>query len=262
MHRFERFAQDFSFHIAISESDRNRVYATRYEVYCREFHYAMGEDRANGLEKDAYDDHALLCFIEHKQSGLTAGCLRLLMPLAEAPAPLDRLQIENHFGASLNHPTLHPAKLPRERICELSRMAIPRHFRCHGSAQKSAPGHNAPPFSAEDAHTFPLINLGLFLAATALVGLAERHHVFMFMVPQFPRLAARYGFRFSQVGELLDFHGQRAAFHIDYRPTLLTMHPGLSALYGHIQRELAAQYEAVSANPPRWLAPSRRLCRE
>ncbi|WP_106476685.1 PEP-CTERM/exosortase system-associated acyltransferase [Phytohalomonas tamaricis] len=260
MNHFERFADDFSFRIAISEQDRNRIYATRHEVYCQEFNYDMGEDKVRQLEKDIYDDAALLCFIEHKRSGMTAGCLRLLMPLDGQPAPLGKLQLENHFGASLNHPLLHPAKLPRDRICELSRMAIPRYFRCHGNMSKTALDRDVLLFSDDDARSFPLINLGLFLAATALVGLAERYHVFMFMVPQFPRLAARYGFTFSRVGEMLDFHGRRAAFHIDYRHTVPNMHANLSRLYHHIQQELAAQYDDVIANPPLWLAKPSTPC--
>nr|WP_239031569.1 MULTISPECIES: PEP-CTERM/exosortase system-associated acyltransferase [unclassified Modicisalibacter] len=238
-----QFEAAFAFRLATTPEARDRAYALRHSVFRRELDYQMSEDPAKRLEHDDYDRASLIVLLEHRASGLAAGCMRLVHPLEGASATLARLPLEVHCRDSLTHPELHPERLPRGQICEISRLAVPHYFR----RQPSGDAPPTPPdsdyrFSADERRTFPLIGVGLFLAATALVGLSGHYHVFAMMQNRLPRLLAIYGLRFTCVGEPTVFHGQRRAFYIDQREAVASLQPSLHELYRHIEGELASQY--------------------
>lgn len=241
----DHFSASFRFRLATTAEARNRAYALRHSVFRRELDYQMREDPLQQLESDEYDDKALIVLLEHPASGLAAGSMRLVYPCESAALSLHQLPLETHCLPSLTHPTLHPGKLPRERICEISRLAVPHYFR-RRSPRESQPANAPAPtdyvFSETDRQTFPLIGVGLFLAATALVGLSGHYHVFAMMQAHLPRLLAIYGLRFTCVGEPIVFHGKRRAFYVDQRQAVIDMQPGLRGLYRHIEGELARQY--------------------
>ncbi|MDW5377663.1 PEP-CTERM/exosortase system-associated acyltransferase [Halomonas sp. HP20-15] len=243
----DHFSASFRFCLATTFEARNRAYALRHSVFRRELDYQMSEDPLQQLESDEYDEKSLIVLLEHPASGLAAGSMRLVYPCESAAQPLRQLPLEAHCLSSLTHPSLHPGKLPRERICEISRLAVPHYFR-RRSPRESGPVSEPPPtdyaFSETDRATFPLIGVGLFLAATALVGLSGHHHVFAMMQERLPRLLAIYGLRFTCVGEPIVFHGKRRAFYIDQRQAVVDMQPGLRDLYRHIETELAGQYRS------------------
>ncbi len=242
----DHFSASFRFRLATTHEARNRAYALRHSVFRRELDYRMREDPLQQLESDEYDDTALIVLLEHPASGLAAGSMRLVYPSESSVLPLGQLPLEAHCLPSLTHPTLHPGKLPRERICEISRLAVPHYFR-RRAPRESGSDHSPVdyPFSEIDRATFPLIGVGLCLAATALVGLAGYHHVFAMMQTRLPRLLAIHGLRFTCVGEPIVFHGKRRAFYIDQRQAVFDMQPGLRGLYRRIEDELAEQYHSA-----------------
>lgn len=239
----DHFSANFRFRLATTAEDRNRAYALRHSVFRRELAYQMREDPLQQLESDEYDEKSLIVLLEHPASGLAAGSMRLVYPCDSASPLLRQLPLEAHCLPSLTHPALHPGRLPRERICEISRLAVPHYFRRRSPRE---PEHEPPPtdypFSEADRATFPLIGVGLFLAATALVGLSGHYHVFAMMQARLPRLLAIYGLRFTCVGEPIVFHGKRRAFYIDQRQAVVDMQAGLRDLYRRIEDELAQQY--------------------
>ncbi|WP_168380989.1 PEP-CTERM/exosortase system-associated acyltransferase [Modicisalibacter radicis] len=245
----DHFSASFRFRLATTTEARNRAYALRHSVFRRELDYQMREDPLQQLESDEYDEKSLIVLLEHPASGLAAGSMRLVYPCESSAPPLRQLPLEAHCLPSLTHPTLHPGRLPRDRICEISRLAVPHYFRRRSSREPSSADEPAPTdhvFSEADRATFPLIGVGLFLAATALVGLSGHYHVFAMMQSRLPRLLAIYGLRFTCVGEPIVFHGKRRAFYIDQRQAVVDLQPGLHDLYRHIENELTRQY----APPP------------
>ncbi|EWH03361.1 hypothetical protein [Halomonas sp. BC04] len=101
-------------------------------------------------------------------------------------------------------------------------------------------GHDVKPFS-------PLLGLSLFLAATAIVGLSERRHVFAMMEPRFSRLLKMSGLAFHKAGRVIDYCGPRAAYYIDQHQAERDMHETLRPLYRHIMTELAPQLAEAPA---------------
>lgn len=243
---FQRFGQAFRFRLAVTEKDRERVFALRHEVFCRELNYNMSEDRRRHLERDIYDASSIHCLVEHEKSGIAAACLRLVIPEEDDNSPLYKLPVEIHSKHSLNHDRIQPGNFPRKQLCEVSRLAISRIFRDKESRKEGSPTHiDNDTFSPEETKTFPLIAIGLFLTTYALVGMTGRRHVFAMMEPRLPRLLSLSGFHFTKVGDTIEFHGKRNAFYIDHLRAEQEMHDDLLPLYLHIQQQLAPQLSAA-----------------
>ncbi|GGX98321.1 hypothetical protein GCM10007160_27320 [Litchfieldella qijiaojingensis] len=244
MNLFSRFSQHFRFRLALSEEERTLAFKVRYDVFLRELNYrALLEEPIEHQEIDAYDKKSFLCLVEHRRTRLIAGCMRVVIPHEEAVYPLNVLPLEYHCGNSLTHPSLHPKKLPRKQICEVSRLAVPSHFRRRLEKDDTPPEEwEGIDFTEEEIKIFPIIGVSLFLTATALIGILDRPHVFAMMEPRFARLLALSGLRFQQVGTLMDYQGPRAAYYIDQRQARRDMSSQLRDLYHHIESELAAQY--------------------
>jgi N-acyl amino acid synthase of PEP-CTERM/exosortase system len=239
----ERFRTDFQFKLATSNNDKRRVFQLRHKVYCEELGYEEPADPDAKLEFDEYDSHSLHCLIEHRRSGQAAGCMRLVLPDDNEPSCEKRLPLQSYAGQSLTHETLHPARLDRDEICEISRLAIATPFRRKSlkAELEDSVDNDIHQFTADEKKTFPVIVVGLFLATYALVGLTHRRHVFAMMEPRLPRLLAMSGFHFTQVGDSIDFHGKRSAFYIDQHRAEKEIHAELIPLYRHIQNELSSQ---------------------
>lgn len=244
---FENFTKDFTFNVANSDAEKNRIYRLRHEVYCQEIGYQPPESSSQGVELDAHDSHSIHCLIEHRRSGLAAGCLRLVFPAPESFGRNHRLPLQEYGEGSLTHDVLHPAKLPYNSICEISRFAIARAFRHKPIKHETLDKENMfYDFTPEEKKTFPLIIVALFLATYALVGLMHKRHVFAMMEPRLPRLLSMSGFNFTRVGERVEMHGSRNAFYIDHSVAEKEIHEDLLPLYKHIRQELAPQVVNLS----------------
>lgn len=243
---FERFRETFTFRLAADDETRRRIFRLRHDVYCEELGYEAPADPLHHLEFDEHDEHAILCLIEHRDTGLSAGCMRLVLPEDTRHDGVRRLPLEDYAGDSLDHATLHPQRFSRDSVCEVSRLAISPLFRKR-STQEEIEGmlHARQAFPPEQRETFPLIVIGLFLATYALVGLTGLRHVFAMMDPRLPRLLSMSGFLFTPAGRLIDFHGSRRAFYIDQQRAEQEMHADLMPLYHDIKDTLATQLEGA-----------------
>ncbi|MGR2739359.1 PEP-CTERM/exosortase system-associated acyltransferase [Billgrantia sp. Q4P2] len=239
--RVREFLEQYRFIIARSQSSRYRAYALRHQVFREELQYRLGEDTDLPFEKDAHDKHSILCLLNHRASSSDAGCLRVVLPIDNAGQP-QRLPLEESCSHGLTDPQLHPDRFERSSLCEVSRLAVHPDFR---RTRECALGlreqdlqpleHNRlPPPS-------PLVTLSLFLAATAIVGLSGRRHVFSMMEPRFARLLKISGLKFRQVGDIIDYCGPRAAYYIDQHQAERDLKSSLRPLYRHIKSTLAPQ---------------------
>lgn len=239
-----RFGEEFSFKIAKTPRELHEIFALRHDVFIKEIGYGMKEDESHSLEYDEHDKRAIHCFIRHKRTGLIAGCLRLIAP-DEADGNHDALlPIEAHGNGIINHETLHPDILPRNQICEVSRLAIAKPFR---ERAKGGASQTNSTFTPEERKVFPIILIGLFLSTYTLVGLTGRRHVFAMMEPKLPRILSLSGFYFTQVSGDIFYHGKRNAFYIDHQVAENQVHQDLTQLYAAIQEELSPQLDVMGA---------------
>ncbi|WP_300272645.1 PEP-CTERM/exosortase system-associated acyltransferase [Halomonas sp.] len=237
-----RFMNEFSFMIASDDRQKRRVYRLRHDIYCAELIYEPPSDPVNKLEYDGYDDRAIHCLIEHRRTGVTAACTRIVLPLPDAKPPFDRLPMESYGGRSLTHPELHPQRLPPADYYEISRLAVARAFRTrlHG---KEVPGICDTPlkFTDKERETFSMLVSGLFISGYALGRRLDKSIAFAMMEPRLPRLLSMSGFHFTKVGDAIDFHGRRSAYCITREQAEAGMNRQLIPLYEHIRDQLEAQ---------------------
>ena len=215
---------------------REKAFRIRYDVYCREFGYEKEEDCPGGMEQDEYDEHSAHCLIMHRPSGQGAGCIRVVSPPGDMAAPIP---MERFCGHSLNHPELHPGLLPRDNLAEVSRLAVHTQFRRRKGESESPIGMAiAETITDEQRRTFPLLGLALFCAGTSLMGGMQREHAFVMMERRLARMLQSSGFPFVQVGEAMEYHGPRAAYHVTVQAVLDSMRPEIRELHDFVHESL------------------------
>lgn len=221
------FHRYFQVILADSPALREEVYRIRYEVYCKEFKFERAEDFTDELEHDEFDaQRSHHCLLLHRESGLFAGCVRLVV---NNPANLDDLlPFEEGCKTSLNNPDITPILAHRSKIGEISRLAVPATFRRRRGDPGSPIGELAPPnFSQNERRCFPHIPMGLYLAAAAIGLKKNLDGVFAVMELRLVRHLRRFGIVFEQAGDVIDYHGERAVFYIDR-----------AGLFKHLQPEI------------------------
>lgn len=200
------FRRYFEFLPAVDEATRNDAFFIRHEVYCRELGFeAVREDER---ETDDYDRHSLHCVLRTatKPSELV-GCTRLV--LARPEDPMHPLPFEKHCEATLDRSLVDPARLPRSKIAEVSRLAVVSKFRRRKGETKRALTVEERDFGTSVQPRFPYIPVGLYLGTVAL---AERHGIeYLFTLTE-PRLAehfARLGVSIKPIGGSIEHRGTR-----------------------------------------------------
>jgi N-acyl amino acid synthase of PEP-CTERM/exosortase system len=236
----DHFQRYFDVFFANTSELLEHVYRIRYDVYCREFQYEREEDCPGGLEQDEYDqsEHSLHVLIIHKASQIGAGCVRMIRPPLDDPTFL--MPMEKHCSHTLNHPDRHPSRIPRDRIAEISRLAVHTSFRKRlGEAE--SPYGIVHEMDQEELRTFPAISLGLFAAATALLELHQRPHMFAMMEPRLARRLKGLDWPFVPIGEPMDYHGLRVAYHVTVEECRQSWKDGIRQLYDFIYETLKAR---------------------
>ena len=235
----EHFHEYFSVCNADTIDLKKAVYKLRYDVYCTELGYQ--KDCPIDLEKDDFDEYSNYILIKHRASGSYAGCARLVTPPIHNPKAL--LPFEANCSQSFD-----PEKVAflREgedvRVGEVSRLAVPARFRLRASDAKTPDGINPErmslELSKEEMRYFPFIAVALYFAATSIVRYQNLKYAVVIMEIRLARLLKRSGINFIQLGETMDYHGQRALFYIE--PTFVdALKPELKELYLSVDQQLS-----------------------
>jgi len=207
--------QSLIFRRAATQADREKVFRLRYQVYVVERGFERPEDHPGGIERDAFDDVALH-FLCEAPDGSPVGTLRLILP-----SPLG-YPLEKHCAL-----TIDPAQLPRDRLAEISRLAITREYQ----RRRSDPLHPGPLVPADrrcgepDRRANPLeerrlagdrrradVAVGLYremFRASKRLGIT---HWYAAMQDKLLIILEGFGFVFQQIGPFIEYHGRRAPF--------------------------------------------------
>lgn len=229
------------FRVVLADSPEliERAQRIRYDVYCQEFHYEHEDNCPGGLEKDEYDQYSVHCIVVHTPTDTPTGCVRLIRAPRDNPDLL--LPLEKYCGYSLTHPTLHPRYLARTSIVEVSRLAVHTTFRRRPGESESPLGRlSSLDFPEAERRTFPLISLALFAAGAVLLILTQRQNLFVMVEPRLAKRLQATGLPFVQIGDLLDYHGPRAAHYVTIQQILNGMHGELRELYSYVYDSLKA----------------------
>lgn len=209
------------------------VFRIRHQVYCEELGFEP--HRANQLEFDESDQHAIHCLLFHKPSRAYVGCVRLI--LADSDAPELRFPFEQVCGKSLKWTFDSAGGTGRKKYGEVSRLAVTAPFRRPRYSAHAPPGGGRPPAGGEEEvrRLFPSVALGLYLASTAM-GLSKGlDGVFAMMEPRLARQLRRFGIHCAQIGEAVEHRGTRVPYFICSQALLGNLKLECRILLGRIQ---------------------------
>lgn len=190
---------------AVSDELKRAAYRIRHDVYCKELSFEAV--RPDGMETDACDSHSIHTLLRSKANDEYVGCIRLV--LAQPQDPMSPLPVERLCARTIDRRIADPQKLPRDRIAEVSRLAvISRYRRRKGEATRPA-GITEDDFGTRDRPRFPYITVGLYLG---MIAQARRHGIETLLVLTEVRLAShlsRLGIRVQRIGGPIEHRGSR-----------------------------------------------------
>ncbi len=238
----QEFIQNYRVVAATTPQLLNEVYRVRYQVYCQKLKYEDPSRFPDGREFDQHDPHAVHCLLQERRTGRFVGCVRMI--LADASDPRRRLPFEDvcdEYVDGGSGPVLNTLPwMDRDALAEVSRLAVVYPERPNSSRPKET--------DREVFRHMAFIGFGLYLAAVGIVIDRGLDNVFAMMEPRLTRLLKRYGIMFQQVGEVIDYHGKRAPFHVTRGNLIENLSPEMCKLLGLIMQDMRC-------HPRRWDAP-------
>lgn len=231
----ERFGQYFRVSPALDQRSVDEVYFIRHDVYARELKYEPV--RADQRETDRYDQHAVHSIVRTHALGEAprpVGCTRLV--LADPQVPDQLLPFEVICRDTLDRSIIDPAKLPRQQIAEVSRLAVMGEFRRRKGEYQRAVTLSEQDSGGSPAARFPNIPCALYFSAVAL---AQRHgveYLFTLTEPRLARHFARLGVEVQAIGGAVEHRGVRV-------PSLLRV----SQVYGTLRSIVRPIWHEVHA---------------
>lgn len=229
---------------------RDEAFRIRHQVYCEDLKYEPA--KPDRREIDRYDEHSLHCLVRSVKTGQYVGCTRLIKCRPEAPH--EPLPFERTCAASLDRAVVDPQALPRDRIAEVSRLAVVSSFRNRRGEHRSPLPLDQHSFGSSAQPRFPYIPVALYLATTEL---ARLHGIDTMFVLTEPRLAghfARLGVKVEQVGAPVEHRGVRVPCMVKVKEILgglnFIMRPLYEVIADEVRRGIEQQQQtlALSSN--------------
>lgn len=235
------FSQYFRIKFADTKELRQEAFKIRYGVYAEELGWEPTND--SKMETDDCDEYAFHCLLEHKRTGVFAGCVRLVIPPVSDPH--QPLPFEKSCLPSAKKDVIDSTQLPRGSFGEISRLAVLASFRRREKETKTPfvikEVNPETVYTEDERRNFPNIAMGLYLAAVALSDICNHQNMFVMMEPRLNRRLTRFGLPFVQCGEEMNYHGMRAMFYLPRSGFYSQLNPELLELYKIIHSDLLDQ---------------------
>lgn len=204
---------------------RDKAYALRYDVYCRENGFIDPARFADERERDEFDDRAIHHLLIHKESGRAAGTVRVLLP--DEKRPLTSFELQK----LCDHPLLQIENRAMG-LAEISRMCMAREFR-----RRPRDGHVLPSYYEQEwgdeektgsalsffRRRIPYVPLGLMMAAYETVLAAGLLDVVSAVEPAQFRTMKRIGLSYRVLGPRLNYQASQQPFIFNIKSALDTV---------------------------------------
>ncbi|MBL8436881.1 MAG: PEP-CTERM/exosortase system-associated acyltransferase [Zoogloeaceae bacterium] len=233
------FRQYFEILPTLDQSASEVAYGIRHDVYCRDLGYEPVRD--DGLETDEYDRHSLHCLL--RTSGVEkapVGCVRIV--LARPEEPEFPLPFERTCAATLDRSIIDPARLPRDKITEVSRLAVVGRFRRRKGEENAPVTIGEQDFGSVLRPRFPFIPVGLYLGSIALSLHHGIEHLFMLTEPRLAHHFMKIGFVIEQIGGPVEHRGTRVPSLLRAVETVEGLKSNLRGMYDVIETSIRAAY--------------------
>lgn len=235
----ETLAQHFQKYFLVQSAHtsdlKKAVYKLRYDVYCTELQYE--KNCPVDCEKDRFDEYSSHVLITHKASGNYAGCVRLVTPPSNNPQ--EPLPFEHNCLPSIDPKKIKFLEnLGRTCFGELSRLAVHGNFRRRLGEKSNLHGANIIEVGNDEMRYFPYIAVALYMASASIAIRRGIKYIMVMMEPRLAKHLSRFGICFIQLGEVIDYHGQRALFYIDDHILIENFKPELEEFYQFVDSQL------------------------
>ena len=230
---------------AITDAVRDEVYRIRHQVFCEEL--TLFECRADGLETDLFDAHAVHLLLQERETGESVGCVRVVKGQRDDPDAL--LPFESVCGRAADNRHFRWSSIPREVIGEVSRLGVISKFRRRpGEASQPIPINVSPTtFEATpNRRLFPYILVSLYLGAYVVAQREGLQYLFTFTELRLRDHLARLGIPMFEAGDLVHHKGLRAPAVIEVSSIADTMTPFVRTLCRQIVQDVEAGYSGMA----------------
>lgn len=246
------FRRYFELTPATSEALRNDVYRIRHEVYCEELRFEP--ERPDRRETDEFDAHSLHCLIRTStQPVQLVGCTRLVLTDPDDRAAL--LPFERTCAHTLDRRIVDPARLPRDSIAEVSRLAVRGTYRRRKGETRSPVALSDEDFGNAERPRFPYIPIGLYMGAVALAARSGIETLFVLTEPRLASHFARLGVDIRQIGGPVEHRGTRIPSMMHVPSIIKNMRFIVRPLWRVVQEEIEHGFEESAGGAT--LAPPR-----
>jgi N-acyl amino acid synthase of PEP-CTERM/exosortase system len=230
------FKQYFEIVPAFSEVLKDEAFRIRHQVYCEDLKFE--EIRLDGREFDEYDRYSIQLLVRSIQTNEFVGCTRLIYPKLEdssLPLPIEKSCIDK-----LDKSIIDITKLPRDKIAEVSRLAVLNKYRRRKSDTHSDVSVSNEDFGTEKQPRFPYIPVSLYLGATKLSHLHGIKYVLVLTEERLAKHFCKLGFDLQFIGNPIEHHGKRIPSMMSVDGTINKMCSLLRPLYQIISADIEA----------------------
>lgn len=235
------FRRLFELTVALDDASLDQVFRIRHDVYCRDLGWEPL--REDGRESDEFDRHSFHCLLRRRGTGEPVGCARLI--LARPEDPNCPLPFEESCKEVLDRAIADPARMPRNTLGEVSRLAVLNTFRQRRGEAATEVSVTDDDFSSREAKTrFPFIPVSLYLGAAAIARRVGIEHVFVLTEPRLASHFVRIGFDIRAVGGSIEHRGTRVPSLLSSSKVVATLRPLIRPLYAVIEESVEAAFRA------------------
>lgn len=220
---FTAYHNSFAIERADSPEKIKQALRLRYDVYCRENAFIDPALHPEEMEHDEFDARAVHHLLIHRESGMVAGTIRILLPNPEGPLTSFELQ------KNCDHPLLQIENRVMG-MAEISRFCMARDFR-----RRPRDGHILPSYYEQEEggakmggvslfrRRIPYAPLGLLGAAFETILNAGISDVVMAVDPGQFRSLKRLGLDYRMLGPRLAYLGAQQPFIFNIKTALDSM---------------------------------------
>ncbi|MDT8363338.1 MAG: PEP-CTERM/exosortase system-associated acyltransferase [Nitrosomonas sp.] len=230
------FKQYFEIVPALNESLKTEAYRVRHAVYCEDLGFEPA--RTDKLETDQYDHSAIHLLIRDVRNNTFIGCTRIIRPSMNTDHGL--LPFERTCANTLDRAIINPAKLPRDKIGEVSRLAVVASFRRRKGEAVQPINLSEDDYREAPLLRFPYIPLGLYFGTVELARLNGIRVLFMLTEDRLANHFGRLGVQPELIGGPVEHHGTRFPSMIDTDGIASGIRPILRPLYRCIAEDIQA----------------------
>ena len=236
----EGFSKYFRIDAALDDGLKDEVFRIRHSVYCEDLQFES--TRPDGREIDHYDARSVHCLLRTATAPFRpVGCTRVV--LTDPRDPAAPLPFEVSCAAALDRSIIDPARLPRGRIAEISRLAVHRDYRRRRGEEHTAVHIDSSDFAEGERPRFPFVPTSLLLGAVALADCCGIDTVFVLTEPRLAAHFTKLGVEVIQVGQPIEHRGRRIPSVMHVEEIIRNMRPILHPLWQRVRAEIGRGFE-------------------